>query len=232
MIFAARQLHEKCVEQQQDLFMTFVDLTKAFDSVSSDGSWKILAKFSCQKKFEKIVTLFHDGMVGKKLNDGGSSDPFQVTDGVKQKCFLASTLFSLVFLAMLTEAFNNNLSDIPITYWCDKKLFILRRLQAITKIKEASIRYFLVADDCVNNAFTKQKMQREVDQFSTFCENFWLTINTENGSDVSACSRNPLPGTLHFIEETKVTECRKLHLFQQHLFSLSGLKPNCQSQLG
>ena len=33
MIFTARQLQEKCQEQNVDLYMTFVDLTKAFDTV-------------------------------------------------------------------------------------------------------------------------------------------------------------------------------------------------------
>ena len=37
MVFIARQLHEKCQEQTVDLYMTFVDLTKAFDTVSRDG---------------------------------------------------------------------------------------------------------------------------------------------------------------------------------------------------
>ena len=34
MIFTARQLQEKCQEQNVDLYMTFVDLTKTFDTVS------------------------------------------------------------------------------------------------------------------------------------------------------------------------------------------------------
>ena len=37
MIFTARQLQEKRQEQNVDLLMTFVDLTKAFDTVSRDG---------------------------------------------------------------------------------------------------------------------------------------------------------------------------------------------------
>ena len=40
MIFTARQLQEKCQEQNIDLYMTFVDLTKAFDTVIRDGLWK------------------------------------------------------------------------------------------------------------------------------------------------------------------------------------------------
>ena len=37
MIFATRQLQEKCQEQYGDLFITFIDLTKAFDTVCRDG---------------------------------------------------------------------------------------------------------------------------------------------------------------------------------------------------
>ena len=47
MIFTARQLQEKCQEQNVDLYMTFVDLTKAFGKVSLNGLWKIMAKFGC-----------------------------------------------------------------------------------------------------------------------------------------------------------------------------------------
>ena len=34
MIFSLRQLQEKCREQQKPLYIAFVDLTKAFDTVS------------------------------------------------------------------------------------------------------------------------------------------------------------------------------------------------------
>jgi len=39
------------MEQHCDLYSTFVDLTKAFDRVSSDGLWKIMSKFGCPHKF-------------------------------------------------------------------------------------------------------------------------------------------------------------------------------------
>ena len=105
MIFTARQLREKCQEHNVDLYMTFVDLTKAFDTVSREGLWKIMAKFGCPAKFIAMVRQFHDGMLAKVQNDGEFSDPFPVTNGVKQGCVLASTLFSMMFSAMPTDAF-------------------------------------------------------------------------------------------------------------------------------
>ena len=47
MIFAVRQLQEKCQEQNQALYLTFVDLTKAFDTVCRDGLWAIMKKYGC-----------------------------------------------------------------------------------------------------------------------------------------------------------------------------------------
>ena len=55
MIFTARQLQEKCHEQNVDLYITFVDLTKAFDTVSRDGLWKIMAKFGCPPRYIAMV---------------------------------------------------------------------------------------------------------------------------------------------------------------------------------
>ena len=56
MIFTAQQLQEKCQEQNVDLYMTFVDLTKkAFDTVSHEGLWKIFAMFGCPAKFIAMV---------------------------------------------------------------------------------------------------------------------------------------------------------------------------------
>ena len=43
MIFMLRKIQEKCREQNIGLYSAFVDRTKAFDTVSHDGLWKILA---------------------------------------------------------------------------------------------------------------------------------------------------------------------------------------------
>ena len=40
MIFVARLLQEKCREQHRNLFIAFIDLTKAFDTVNRDLLWQ------------------------------------------------------------------------------------------------------------------------------------------------------------------------------------------------
>ena len=179
MIFTARQLQEKCQEQNVDLYMTFVDLTKAFDTVSRDGLWKIMAKFGCPPRFIAMVRQFHDGMQARVQNDGEFSEPFEVTNGVKQGCVLAPTLFSMMFSAMLMDAFQDSDTGFPIRYRFDGNIFNLRRLQAKTKVQTDVLDELLYADDMDKNANTEAKMQRAIDQVSQSCDNYDLTISTK-----------------------------------------------------
>ena len=70
-----------------------------------------------------MVRQFHDGMLAQVQNDCEFSDPFSVTNGVKQGCALASTLFSVMFFARLMDAFQDGDNGIPIRYRFDGKLF-------------------------------------------------------------------------------------------------------------
>ena len=80
-------------------------------------------------------------------------------NGVKQGCVLASTLFSMIVTAMLTDAFQDDDNDIPIRYRFDGKLFNLRRLQAKSKVQTEVLDEFLFADDMAKDSPTEEKMQ-------------------------------------------------------------------------
>ena len=67
-------------------------------------------------------------------NYGEYSEPFQVTNGVKQGCVIATTLFSMMFFAMLTDAFQDVNAGFSIKYRFDGKLLNLRRLQVTFKV--------------------------------------------------------------------------------------------------
>ena len=137
-----------------------------------------------------MVRQFHDGMLARVQNDGEFSGPFLVTNGVKQGCVLTSTLFSMMFFAMLTDAFQDGDNAIPIRYCFDGKLFNLRRLQAKSKVQTEVPDEFLFADDMVKGAPTEEKMQKEVDQVSDSCDSYDLTISIKKTEVVY----QPAPG--------------------------------------
>ena len=130
---------------------------------------------SCQ--IQTMVWQFHDGMLARVQNDGEFSDPFPVTNGVMQGCVLASTLFSMMFSAMLTDAFQDGDNGIPIRYRFDGKLFNLRRLQAKSKVQTEVLDEFFFADDMAKGAPTEEKMQNGVGQVSDSCDSYDLTIS-------------------------------------------------------
>ena len=65
MIFAVRQLQEKCIEQNKPLYLVFIDLTKAFDTVNREALWTVLERIGCPPKLVSIIRLFHDGMTAR-----------------------------------------------------------------------------------------------------------------------------------------------------------------------
>ena len=61
----------------------------------------------CPEKFTTMIEALHIGMMANVSVGGEVSESFGVTNGVKQGCVLAPTLFSIVLSAMLDEAFRD-----------------------------------------------------------------------------------------------------------------------------
>ena len=126
------------------MFATYVDLTKAFNTVSKEGLWKIMAKYGCPRKLSPWCS---NSMMQARVPDNGE---------------LAPTLFSLMFTAMLTDAFRDGGVGVGIRY-CT--LFNFRRLEAKPKVMTDMIRNFLFAEDCALNAVSEADMHCSVDKF-------------------------------------------------------------------
>ncbi|XP_014784914.1 uncharacterized protein LOC106879749 [Octopus bimaculoides] len=157
MVFAARQLQEKCQERNVDLYSTYVDLTKAFDTDSREGLWRILAKYGCLRKCITIVRRLHNGMLAMVQDNGETSDPFPVYNGVKQG-FLAPTTFSLTFSAMLTDAFRDTDIRIGIKYRSDGSVFNHGRLKAKTKRLNAVDRFTYLGSTLYRNIVVDEEI--------------------------------------------------------------------------
>nr|VZI47169.1 unnamed protein product [Spirometra erinaceieuropaei] len=161
------------------LYSIFVDLTKAFDTVNSEGLWKIMQKFGCPERFTQMVRQLHDGMMVRVTDNGAVSEAFAVTNGVKQGCVLAPTLFSLMFSAMLMDAYRDERPGIRIAYRTDGHLLNQRRMHFQSRVSTTTVHELLFADDCALNTTSVEEMQRSMDLDSAARENFGLVINTQ-----------------------------------------------------
>ena len=108
MIFVARQLVEKAREQGESLYVLFIDLRKAYDSVPRQALWKVLEKYGVPEKMLNVVKSFHEGMHAEVRVGLTVTDRFETWNGLRQGCTLASTLFNIYFSAMVADWLNRS----------------------------------------------------------------------------------------------------------------------------
>ena len=89
------------------LYAVFIDFAKAFDTVSREGLWSVLRKFGCTEKVINMIKALHEGLNAEIVQGKDISFKFAATNGVKQECVLALTLFSLYLTAMREVAFKD-----------------------------------------------------------------------------------------------------------------------------
>ncbi|BHF60953.1 hypothetical protein SprV_0100392300 [Sparganum proliferum] len=76
------------------------------------------------------VCQFQDRMMTRVTDNGATSEAFRVANGVERGCVLAPTLFSLMFSAMLMDAYRDERSEISTVYGTDAHLLNSRRVEA------------------------------------------------------------------------------------------------------
>ncbi len=109
----------------------FVNLAKAFDTVNCQGLWRILHRFGCPEKLTNLIAFFHTGMQARVQENRDMSEPFPVVNGVKQGYVPAPTLFSILFSAMLIDAFSDCDLGVYIQFCTDGKLFNLCKVEGV-----------------------------------------------------------------------------------------------------
>ena len=102
MLFVVRRLQELGRQRKIPLYMCFVDLQKAHDSVDRELLWKVLARAAVPSVMIDVIRQFHDGMRARvRMDDGKLSKWFEVTPGLRQGCLLSPLLFNIFFAAVM-----------------------------------------------------------------------------------------------------------------------------------
>ena len=115
-MFVVRRLQELARKKDTPLYLCFIDLTKAYDSVDRTLLWDVLARFGVPPRMLAVIRQFHDGIQAcVRLDDGECSDKFDVGQGLRQGCVLAPLLFNMFFTAVLRVAEKRFLADAAIT---------------------------------------------------------------------------------------------------------------------
>jgi hypothetical protein len=144
--------------RKNNLFTCFVDLSKAFDTISRPKLWERLDEMGIRGRMLTALQAYYSEVKECVKTSQGFSDVFESNLGVKQGCPLSPTLFGLYIDA---------LED----YMCD------RFPNSVVMIGCLRVPMLLYADDIVFLAKSQKELQAMLDVFSDFCSDLKLTVN-------------------------------------------------------
>ncbi|VDL89843.1 unnamed protein product [Schistocephalus solidus] len=163
-----------------------------------------MQNFSCPERFTHMVRQLHNTMMALVFDNGTVSEAFAFTSGVKQGCILAPNLFSLMFSAMMIDAYCYAHPGIRIAYRTSGHLLNSRRMQDTTRMSTTTVHELFFTGDCALNTVMEEDMQRRrsVKTVSAIYQVNWITafmakmaarmsqapwINTANAKALSTC---------------------------------------------
>ena len=124
-----------------------------------------------------MIEALHTGMMANVSVGGEVSESFRVTNGVKQGCVLAPTLFSIFLSAMLDDVFRDMGDGVYLQSRQSADLFNVAHFRAKTKTTRILMRELLFADGTALVAHSAEEMQKIVDAFSNASKKLGLKIN-------------------------------------------------------
>ena len=185
MVHVIRRLQEMGRAANTPLYMCFVDLQKAYDSVDRTLLWKILARYGVPAKMISVIRQFHDGMRAcVRLDDGECSEWFDVLQGLRQGCVLAPLLFNIFFTAVLTVA----------EQWFRKDADVVNNLVQIRQENDAGTAIvdlwaMLYADDAGVASRSPECLAKMMTVIVQVCHKFGLTVSEKKTETM--CLRTP-----------------------------------------
>ena len=158
-VFILKHLIDKHIQSREKLYCAFIDLKKAFDSISRVGLWyKLIHAGIDGKLFRTIRSLYNDVSLRVKCLTS-LTDVFSCDIGLLQGEIMSPILFSL-FLndveMQLSDGGNEGIT-----------------------IEQLSIYLLLFADDAVIFSETPEGLQKSLDNFEIYCKKWNLTVNVE-----------------------------------------------------
>ena len=150
-------LAERCIEMQKDLYLCFIDYSKAFDKVGHEKIFNILEHLDIDGKDLRVIrNLYWDQSAAVRI--GGELSEYKlIKRGVRQGCVMSPDLFNIY-----SEMISRNLENYP-----------------GVKINGENINNIRYADDTVLIADSEENLQRLLDITIKKSEEMGLTLNVK-----------------------------------------------------
>ena len=177
MILTVKLLQQHCREKRLTLFLAFLDIAKAYDSVDRNTLWKILCAIGIPPKILSLIKLLYGDTRYKVRFKGKFSNSFLVKQGLKQGC-PAACLFFNIFFAIIIHVTHSKLEHkgIELRFRIDGDIFNMKRLKAESKIRKYTLLEMLFADDAAVCAHSEEELQEIMQIFYQTFQEFGLQL--------------------------------------------------------
>ena len=184
-LFTLRQLAGMAVEWQQRLYVAFVDLRKAFDSINRQALMVILRARGVPEQLIGYVAELHEDTTCSVRVGGQRGNSFSMEFGVQQGCPLASILFNAFFDHVVREALEA-CPDAGITV--KRRSCMEERLDQPAPARQSAtaraeslenlyVPVLMLADDLAVLASSAEGLQRFITAFEAACQRWGLVIS-------------------------------------------------------
>lgn len=148
------------------LYIAFLDIAKAYDTVWRDALWYKMDKMGVPRKLRKVIEeLVSDSVVSVRIN-GERSGSFTIRIGLRQGCVLSPLLFDIYINDFFDEVKSATAGvniHLPETASKHYHAYYLHSL--------------LFADDVALLADSPEKLQHLLDRFSHWCNKWRMVIS-------------------------------------------------------
>ena len=169
---------EKRREFNKPLFMCFIDITKAYDSVNRELLWRICRKYGISEKLVNLLRMLYRDSKAKVRIDDVLSDSFLIETGVLQGGIPSPILFNILFDFIIRRVIEEaNVAGVQFSYGSNDFYHGHRE-----KYKNFNILALLYADDLVAMCETAVDLEAFIKTFEKVHTRVWT--NDEREEDV------------------------------------------------
>ena len=201
-IYLLKTIVHKYITQHKKVYICFVDLEKAFDSVWRKGLLHKIGKIGISGKMFEIIKFIYEKtsysiIINDKLTPQSSR-----SKGIKQGDTLSTLLFN-IYLNYLSEYISKDPNDPAI-------------------IDNTQLSSLMFADDLILFSSTNKGLQKCIDNLSQYCNKWNLTINLKKTKIVTFSKTGKIENTNYNIDGTNLEKAAE-YKYLGFVFTSNGL---------
>ena len=199
-IFTIKQTIEKVAREGREVYLGFIDLEKAFDSVPREKLWKVLEERGINQKLLRVIKNVYNNNENRVIQQSKMSEPFTTHEGLRQGGGLSPCLFTIFFDQIIKKC-TTKVKKLNVGY---------RNLNPIS-ISEGAF-----ADDVVIMAEREKDLQYNMEIWNAELQKYGMKINkTKTKVMVISEERKKIQITLDDIEIEQVKHYKYLGVEMQ-----------------